>query len=39
MGMVANILKGAAKVFTGSGVISYSPHSLTDEPVCPEELI
>lgn len=38
MGIVAKVLNGAAKVFTGSSVVSYSPHSLVDEPECPEEL-
>ena len=38
MGIVANILNSAAKVFTGSSVVSYSPHTLMDEPACPEEL-
>lgn len=38
MGVIAKVLNGAAKVFTGSSVVSYSPHTLMDEPECPEEL-
>ena len=39
MGVVAKVLSGAAKVFTGASVVSFSPHSLMDEPECPEELM
>ena len=39
MGIVAKVLNGAAKAFTGSSVISFTPHSLIDEPECPEELL
>ena len=39
MGFIAKVLSNTAKAFTGAGVISFSPHTLTDEPVCPDELL
>ena len=39
MGFVAKVLNNAANAFTGVGVINFTPHSLMDEPECPEELL
>jgi hypothetical protein len=39
MEFVAGLLSSLATIFTGAGVISYSPHSSLVEPECPKDLL
>ena len=39
MEFVAGLLSSLATIFTGAGVISYSPHTWVYETECPKDLL